>query len=180
MRRRLQNFRADSPIYQTLRRLRKPAPTVLTRRIDGTNFLFLEKYCEASQRTIDEVQNHENFVHLKRTVAEMKRLCSDSGTQLHVFLIPTKGRVYPWILNPEKPRQPDARVSGFSDAMMLLCQELKIEFQDVNAYLSDRAIDLYETEHKFLWWPDDTHWNALGQFEAARFIASRIHSLQDE
>ena len=104
----------------------------------------------------------------------MKRLTEEKKVRLTVFILPTKGEVYRWILDRREPRPEDARLSGFAQAVLAECESVQLRCVDTKPYLVAEARRLFEQSGELLWWRDDTHLGERGHAAVAAFIAKEF------
>ncbi len=169
----LQNFRASSPVRRIF--IKGDAPRVLERRLpDGRRVLFHKDYAERRSRTAEEVAHHTNFAPLKATLEAMERLAAERRLKVLVALVPSKEEIYSWVLDDAPAWPHDSGPSGFAEALRGLCERDGFGFLDLKPALSEEARREYERSGGLLWWPDDTHWNALGQRAAARAVYQNL------
>ena len=141
--------------------------------------LFNDYYAQRRSRTADDVMRHHNFVALKTTIKAMQRLAQERSLRVSVVLVPSKEEVYAWVLDGAPPWSTSAKPSGFSDVLRRLCEEHSFAFLDLKPTLLEDARRENEKSGALLWWPDDTHWNGVGQRSAARAIHKSLLSHAD-
>jgi hypothetical protein len=89
-----------------------------------------------------------------------------------VVFIPTKSRVYETLSYAESAL-PHARWEWLEE----LCVRHRWSCVDLTPALVEAAKDLAD-RGDFVWWPDDTHWNANGMAVAARVVAENLPATQ--
>ncbi|MCA1632120.1 MAG: hypothetical protein LC802_00020 [Acidobacteria bacterium] len=163
------DFRSRSPV----RRLLSPggAGQIVERTfVDGRRILFSAPYAERRGRTAEEVSRHPNFESLKATLDAMGRLAGESRLTVAVALVPSKEEVYSWALDGATPWSTARGPSGFAVVMRELCERRGFRFLDLKPTLVEASGRVFKESGALLWWRDDTHWNGLGQREAAAVI----------
>lgn len=146
---------------------------VVVRRLPtGEPFLFLRSQEEWAAQSRQAVEQHPNFIKIKRSLEVMKALTLKQGLNLVVLILPTKGEVYPWILASQKASIEDAHPSGFALATLAGCEASHVECHDTKPYLLEQGRRLYASSGKLLWWRDDTHLGEEGHAAVAEFVAS--------
>ncbi|MBV9924109.1 MAG: hypothetical protein JOZ96_03645 [Acidobacteria bacterium] len=169
----VQDFRASSPVRRIF--VRGDAARVLERSLpDGRRVLFHKDYAERRGRTAEAVARHQNFAPLRETFEAMRGLAAERRLKVLVALVPSKEEVYSWVLEGVPAWPPDPGPSGFAGALGGLCEREGFGFLDLKPVLSEEARREYERSGALLWWPDDTHWNALGQRAAARAVYQNL------
>jgi len=89
-----------------------------------------------------------------------------------VIILPTKGEVYRWLLQPES--KAEGQSSGFAQAVLAACRQISLTCVDSRAYLESEAKRIYARSHELLWWRDDTHLNELGHNALATFVIQAV------
>lgn len=145
---------------------------VLRRLPTGEPFLFLRSQEEWATQSKQAIEQHPNFIKIKRSLELMKALTLKQGLNLVVLILPTKGEIYPWILANQKDRAENGSRSGFALAAVAACEAAQIEVHDTKPYLLEEGGRLYTSSGKLLWWRDDTHLGEEGHAAVAEFIAS--------
>ena len=176
---RFRTFRNRSPLNRLMealrRRLSKEKPDVIVRFLpDKRPVLFLGANEVWGTRSRAEVERHPNFTKLERTLAAMRRRVELEGLKLSILIIPTKGQVYPWILNQSGGGREGTLRSGFAEAVLGACQRAHVRCVDLHPYLEQRANQLFEATGELLWWREDTHLGERGHEAVAEFIAERV------
>lgn len=167
------DFRARAPIHRLLSG--NDSRSIIERRfIDGRRMLFNEYYAHRRWRTAEDVMRHPNFEHLKKTFSAMQRLAGERRLQVSVALVPSKEEVYSWVLDGAPAWSANKEPSGFSDVLRPLCKEHGFSFLDLKPVLLEDARRENEKSGALLWWPDDSHWNGIGQRAAARTIYQNL------
>jgi hypothetical protein len=151
-------------------------------------FAFLSPYLDRLGLSREQLQASRGWEATRRSYQEMARLVKAQGGQLVVAFIPSKAQVYLPLLSvsfaPEdlqralqvclrdRPFAPD--VDGMlrnrlalNDLMKEFCATEGIAFLDLTAVLQTKVGEGYNT-----YFPDDSHWNAVGQETAAGAIAA--------
>jgi hypothetical protein len=119
-----------------------------------------------------DVERHPNFAKLQTTLREMQMKVRRMGIQTTIIILPTKGEVYHWLLNPEAPEGPQS--SGFAEAVIAACRQISLTCLDSRAYLESEARRIFRRSHDLLWWRDDTHLNDLGHEALAAFVMRAV------
>jgi hypothetical protein len=167
------DFRDRSPLHRLLSG--NDSRSIIERKfIDGRRMLFNEYYAQRRWRTAEDVMRHPNFEHLKKTFSAMQRLAGERRLQVSVALVPSKEEVYSWVLDGARAWSANREPSGFSSVLRPLCKEHGFSFLDLKPALLQRAREEHEKSSALLWWPDDSHWNGVGQRVAARAIYQNL------
>jgi acetyltransferase AlgX (SGNH hydrolase-like protein) len=167
------DFRAGSPLRRLL--IGNDSGSIIERKfIDGRRMLFNEYYAQRRWRTAEEVIRHPNFEHLKTTFGAMQRLAGERRLHVSVALVPSKEEVYSWVLDGTPAWSANEKPSGFSDELHRLCEQHGFPFLDLKPVLLEDARRENEKSGALLWWPDDSHWNGVGQRAAARAIYQNL------
>ena len=119
-----------------------------------------------------EVERHPNFSKLQTTLREMNAKVDRMGMHATVIILPTKGEVYRWLLQPES--KAEGQSSGFAQAVLAACRQISLTCVDSRAYLESEAKRIYDRSHELLWWRDDTHLNELGHNALATFVIQAV------
>jgi hypothetical protein len=179
---RLEVFFARSPIQQSIERLataskRSPFQLVLSVPHDGQTMLFFKSYLLTVDRTLQEVNSHKNYRHFVAIFERMSEFARVSGHPLMVVLIPTKERVYEWIATGSPAWSTKRGMSAFGRSIKQLARAEQVEYVDLLPVFRRESKRLYRDTKKYLYWADDTHWNAEGQALGARTIAQRLRTM---
>ncbi len=166
-------FRDRSPLRQAWDAVRSRwngiSQDVVVRLLpDGRPILLYGPQEVWGTRPRSDVERHPNFAKLQTTLREMNTKVGRTGIRMTVIILPTKGEVYRWLLNPET--QDNVRSSGFAQAVMAACQQISLTCVDSRDYLESEARRLYDRSHELLWWRDDTHMNDRGHDALAAFV----------
>lgn len=94
------------------------------------------------------------------------------GIHMTVIILPTKGEVYHWLLNPDSTEEPQS--SGFAQAVIAACRQISLTCLDSRAYLRSEARRIFRRSSDLLWWRDDTHLNDLGHEAFAAFVVHAV------
>ena len=167
------DFRARSP----LRRLMSgnDSALIIERKfVDGRRMLFNQYYAQRRARTVEEVIRHPNFGHLKKTFGAMQKLADERRLTVSVALVPTKEEVYSWVLDGASPWSVNEKPSGFSNELKSLSEQRGFRFLDLKPALLENARKINDESGALLWWPDDSHWNGVGQRVAAQTIYQNL------
>jgi hypothetical protein len=150
-------------------------------------FAFLPPYLDRLEVSREQLQASRGWEATRHLYQEMARLVGAQGGQLVVAFIPSKAQVYLPLLSasfaPDELQRalqvslgdrsfaPD--VDGMlrnrlalNDLMRDFCATEGIQFLDLTAVLQTKVGEGYNT-----YFPDDSHWNAVGQETAAGAIA---------
>ncbi|MFM8552776.1 MAG: alginate O-acetyltransferase AlgX-related protein, partial [Nitrospiraceae bacterium] len=127
-----------------------------------------------SHKSLIDIERHENFSKLERTLQAMQQLTAARGLEVTVFILPTKGEVYRWMLNQRVPMPEDQESSGFARAVLKACERAKLRCLDAKPYLYGEADRLFQATGSLLWWRDDTHMGELGHEAMAALIARDV------
>jgi hypothetical protein len=172
-------FRSRSPLRQWFDALvvRKHtlADQVIQRQLpDGRRVLFMRQQESAAGRSREEVERHENFPRIAKTMAAMRTLASRYGLELILAMFPTKGEVYSWLLHDTAERSREVRPSGFAEAVLAVCKDLRMRCLDTKPFLREEADRLFSSAGKLLWWLDDTHFGTLGNAAVAAVLGREV------
>ena len=175
---RFRTFRNRSPLNQWMaalgRRLSGRQPDVILRELpDGRPVLFLAGQEAWGKRTRQEVEQQVNFSKLERTLGAMRQRIEKDELDLTILILPTKGQVYPGLLNQKADNFKPA-TSGFAEAVEGACERAKVRCLDTLPYLVKRASEVFSTSGELLWWRDDTHLGERGHEVVAEFIAEQV------
>jgi lysophospholipase L1-like esterase len=150
-------------------------------------FAFLPPYLDRLEVSREELEASRGWEATRHLYQEMVRLVGAQGGQLVVAFIPSKAQVYLPLLSAsfapdelqralqaclgDRPYAPD--VDGMlrnrlalNDLMRDFCAREGIAFVDLTPVLQTKVGEGYNT-----YFPDDSHWNAVGQETAAGAIA---------
>ncbi len=171
-------FRDRSPLRQIQdalwSRWRGISKDVLIRSLpDGRPVLFYGPQEVWGDRARAEAERHPNFPKLLKTLRAMKEAVTRNNVRATIMILPTKGEVYRWLLNPRSPDEV-ARPSGFSEAVLDACQQLTMHCLDSAPFLREEAKRLFAASSELLWWRDDTHMNEQGHRALASFLLQEI------
>lgn len=174
-------FRNRSPLNHWMEgvrfRLQGGASGIITRTLpDGRPMLFETDHELWGTRSKAEIEQHPNFKKLERTMVAMRMLVEERHINLIVFLLPTKGEVYRWVLDQRKPKPQDAQPSGFAKAVLEACERTSLRCLDTKPILVEQARRLYDSAGELLWWRDDTHLGERGHEEVAALIERAVQS----
>lgn len=139
---------------------------------DGRNVLFHKLYVKNSLRTEQDVVAHKNHAKFISIFERMKKLCAEQSIRLVVVCMPSKAEVYPWILDPAKPKLSATGASGYSSAIAKICGQLDIPYLDMTPLMADAAVGMYKSTGDMFYWEDDTHFNHIGH----DFVGKKIDS----
>lgn len=174
----VRDFRARSPIRRLLSA--NDSQSIIERKfVDGRRMLFNEYYAQRRWRTAEDVMRHPNFGHLQTTFSAMQRLAGERLLDVSVAVVPSKEEVYSWVLDGGPAWSADEAPSGFSDVLRRLCEQHGFRFLDLKPVLLEDARRENEKSGALLWWPDDSHWNGVGQHAAARAIYQNLLAHSD-
>ena len=135
---------------------RKSSPVEVD-ELNGKKIAFYRHYINVAHRPkLDDV------VGFERTLASIKPYLA------RVYFIPAKYRVYAAHL-PGAGALPNAQWDYLSG----LCRKYDLRCTNLTAPLV-RAADAALKKGEFIWWRDDTHWNAAGIAVAARVVATDL------
>lgn len=170
-------FRDRSPLRQAWDSIRSRwsgiSDDVVVRSLPDDRSILLYRPQEIwGLRGRSDVERHPNFAKLQTTLREMNAKVGRMGIRMTVIILPTKGEVYRWLLNPET--QDNARSSGFAQAVLAACRQISLTCVDSRAYLESEARRIYDRSHELLWWRDDTHLNELGHDALATFVIQAL------
>lgn len=140
---------------------------------DGRPVLFYGPQELWGDRSRAEVERHPNFPKLLTTFRAMKDVTDRLGLRVTVVILPTKGEVYPWLLEPQAGMGA-ATPSGFAEAVMGACEQVALHCWDSKSYLLEEARRLFDASQELLWWRDDTHMNEMGHQAIASFVGQEI------
>ena len=99
----------------------------------------------------------------------MAKLSRARALRVQVAVIPTKWETYAWLVEPEQRAASEAP-SGFAASMEALCRRHGFGFTDLKPPLVAEA-RLAWRDGEYVFWPDDSHWNARGQRVAVEVLA---------
>ena len=170
-------FRDRSPLRQAWDSIRSRwsgiSDDVVVRSLPDDRSILLYRPQEIwGLRGRTDVERHPNFAKLQTTLREMNAKVGRMGIRMTVIILPTKGEVYRWLLNPET--QDNAQSSGFAQAVLATCRQISLTCVDSRAYLESEARRIYDRSHELLWWHDDTHLNELGHDALATFVIQAV------
>lgn len=170
-------FRDRSPLRQAWDSVRSRwsgiSDDVVVRPLpDDRSILFYRPQEIWGLRGRTDVERHPNFAKLQTTLREMNAKVGRMGMHATVIILPTKGEVYRWLLQPES--KAEGQSSGFAQAVMAACRQISLTCVDSRAYLESEARRLYDRSHELLWWRDDTHMNDRGHDALATFVIQAI------
>ncbi len=174
-------FRNRSPLGQAWDAVRTRwngiSQDVMVRPLpDGRSILFYRPQEVWGTRGRADVERHPNFAKLQTTLREMHTKVGRMGLRTTIIILPTKGEVYHWLLNPEAPEGPHS--SGFAEAVIAACRQISLTCLDSRAYLELEARRIFHRSHELLWWRDDTHLNDLGHEALAAFVMRALAELR--
>jgi hypothetical protein len=135
----------------------------------GRSMLFRKWYAENMQRTLNDIQSHENYPRLIRVFHEMAGFALRERVTVAVVMLPSKEEVYNWILRSKPFAEADAEPSAFSYVIRGLSEANGFQFMDLKPPLIAEARRLLPSG-QLLWWTDDTHWNERGHAFAAETV----------
>ena len=172
-------FRSRSHLRQwsdaLLVRKHTSADQVIQRQLsDGRQVLFMRQQESAAGRSRKEVERHENFPRIAKTMAAMRTLARRHSLELVLAVFPTKGEVYPWLLDGSTDRSREVHASGFTEAVLAVCKDLRIRCLDTKPSLREEADRLFNSSGRLLWWLDDTHFGTLGNAAVAAVLGREV------
>jgi hypothetical protein len=141
---------------------------------DGQPILFRPTEEDWALRPKETVKTHPNFAKLRLTFSAMQRLAAARSIEPAVLILPTKNEVYQWLVERRSPAPDDQRSSGFAQAILDMCGEVRLRCWDTKPYLVREAQSLFAVSEELLWWLDDTHIGERGHEALAGFIAEEI------
>jgi lysophospholipase L1-like esterase len=170
-------FRSRSPLRQAWDSIRSRwsgiSNDVVVRSLpDGRTILFYGPQEVWGLRGRAEVERHPNFAKLQTTLRALNETVARLGIQTTIIILPTKGEVYRWVLNPDSPQGPTS--SGFAEAVLAVCRRMSLTCLDSRAYLESEAKRLFHRSQELLWWRDDTHLNDRGHEALAAFVMRAV------
>lgn len=170
-------FRSRSPLRQAWDSIRSRwggiSHDVVVRSLpDGRPILFYGPQEVWGRRGRAEVERHHNFAKLQTTLRAMEETVARLGIRTTIIILPTKGEVYRWLLNPDSPEGPAS--SGFAEAVLAVCRRMSLTCLDSRAYLESEAKRMFHRSQELLWWRDDTHFNDLGHEVLAAFVMRSV------
>lgn len=163
-------YRNRSPLNQwsqaiTLK-LTKSHPDVVVRTLpNGEPILFFRSQDMWGVQSKQAIEEHPNFSRSVKALEAMARLTAKQGLNLVLLVLPTKGEVYPWILEERVPMAKDEHESGFAEAVLAACVRLHVECLDTKPYLVDKSRRLFASSGRLLWWRDDTHLASMAMLQ---------------
>ena len=174
-------FRNRSPLNRLMETMRwrlsgKTVGVIVRELPDKRPVLFLGESEIWATRSRVEVERHPNFAKLERTLTAMRRRIEKDQLDLTILILPTKGQVYPWLLN-QRMETVEAPASGFAEAVEGACGRARLRCLDTMPYLVKRARQVFAATGELLWWRDDTHLGERGHEAVAEFIAEHVLGL---
>lgn len=173
---RINTFVKRSPVKQSIERLlfrpegSVPAPVLVVPRA-GRELLFYAPYIGHLNRTVEQLRSHPNINKFAVVFDEMCRFATTNHHRLIVVLVPSKAQVYEGVLRGHDRPTARSGASALSRSIRALATSRAVEYVDLLPYFQQRAESLHRESGAYLYWTDDTHWNAAGQKLAARKIA---------
>ena len=171
-------FRNRSPLNRMMEGMRHQwhgdSGVVVRTLPDGRPVLFLAGYEAWAAKSREEVEHHQNFSKLERTLKAMLTLTRERQIDVTILLLPTKGEVYRWIWNERAPRLEDAESSGFARAILGLCGRVQLRCLDTKPFLVAEARRLFDSSGELMWWRDDSHLGERGHEAIAAFISQHV------
>lgn len=137
---------------------------------NGTTMLFSEEYLEHQSRSIEEVRQHENLDDLRAVIVAANQLAISKDITLVIVLAPSKGEIYPWLLDGSPAWSADRSPSPFSEVLAEISQEEGVCYLDLKPYLIEASERIYRETGEPIYWYDDSHWNVVGNALVADFI----------
>jgi len=176
---RFRTFRNRSPFNQVMQglraRLNGAGDGVIKRRLpDGTLLLLARGHEAWGERSQVEIERHQNFPGLERSLAAVRDLAAARQMRLGIVIFPTKGEVYRWALDGRPPRAEDEAPSGFAQAVQVACRRLQMTCVDAKPFFVREARRLFDSSGELLWWRDDTHLNGRGHEAVAALVAQEL------
>lgn len=153
-------YRLTKSLYKRLSRLDEieRSENVKVFKVRNRTIAFYAPYIEVAKRAD------------YRPDASVEKVIVATGAQ-HIFLIPTKYRVYHHHLEPGV-HLPNASW----DYLHGVCVNHRLQCMNLTEPLTAAADELLKSG-QLVWWSDDTHWNAHGMAVAARVVAERLKGL---
>lgn len=170
-------FRMRSPIIRMIRGKADRRNQVAIEFIDDQEILLYRPYIERAKRTKTEVTKHRNIEKFRAIFDEMSSLCITNHLRLFIVLVPSKPETYSWAFSKQKSHNVDGQGDGFSEVIRDWCILENIPFLDLSPRFSNFAELEWQRNRSLLFWPDDTHWNDLGQRFAAKIISDEMKGL---
>ena len=172
-------FRNRSPFNQVMAgfraRMNGPGDGVIERRLpDGKPLLFVRAHEAWGQRSRAEIERHQNFPGLERSLEAVRNLASVRQMRLGIVIFPTKGEVYRWVLDGRPPRAEDEVPSGFAQAVQAACRRMKVACVDAKPFFVSESRRLLDSSGELLWWRDDTHLNGRGHEAVAALVEREL------
>jgi hypothetical protein len=161
----------DTGIYRYMRSVRKRleyrdeirhSTNVRIIQTDTGTLAFYVPYIQVTER-----QSSINPTELE---AVLKRL---SGRIAAVFFIPTKYRVYHYVLEPNEPLP-----NTSWEYLSRICSNEGLRCVDLTMPLIRHSAQLLPGG-RFTYWPDDTHWNAEGMAVAAEQVFHTVSCIPE-
>lgn len=172
-------FRNRSPFNQVMQGLRArlsgAGDGVIERRLsDGRPVLFARAHEAWAQMSREEVERHQNFPGLERSLGAVRDLAAARRMRVGIVILPTKGEVYRWVFERRLPRAEDARPSGFALAVLGACKRVRLQCFDSKPYFMTESRRSFDAHGVLLWWQDDSHLNGRGHAVVADFVMRKV------
>lgn len=137
---------------------------------NGDPVLFYTSYVEQQDRDLEEIRAHENLDNLKAVIAKANQLAQSKGLTFVIVFAPSKGLVYPWLLDGSSPWSTEPSSPTLSQVIEQISRENGICYLDLTPYLISVSQQSYEQSGELLYWYDDTHWSETGNAVVAQWI----------
>lgn len=143
---------------------------VLKHNVLGQKLMFDKSYVETSAMSASDVLSHPNAKHIERCFSYLKKVCDAKGLELRCVVVPTKARVYEWVLRNGEPWTSSKERSPFAELFFKLGKGLNVSYLDLTPVLIDVSKEAFESKKSFVFWYDDTHWNDVAQAAVAKVL----------
>jgi hypothetical protein len=167
-----------SPLRQLwMRALAKHASgdgPVILRWFDRRAVLFYKDYVRSLTLTPEKVAAYWSYPRLAHVMHAMKTTAAARGLRLKVFIVPMKEEVYQWLLEGKEPWTSDPAPAAVAAGMLELCRGIGLDCVDMKPEFLRASREVFEKEKGFLYWPDDSHWNANGHALAAEIVEGAL------
>jgi hypothetical protein len=173
-------FRQNSPVRNYIKNIQKRVAgntlhdnVALKEFGKGNKMAFNKKYVDELDNYLCcgcNIDHHPNHHIFKKTLEAMISYSREKNVSLNIFLLPSKGEVYEWVLREMEPWTSSLCESPLSTLIKNTCTNNKIAYFDLKPYLIQQSHDYYLNDGSFIYWQFDTHFNNRGNELIADFI----------
>lgn len=143
--------------------------TVITKEYFGAPMLFNTSYAESIDLDLQSLEKFSQMSKIEDIISFVSERCRAKGFKLRIVIVPTKARVYEWLLKGQSEWTSSTLPSGFSQWFRSQADIHKLGFIDLGPVLIE-ASNNNKDDKAPMFWLDDTHWSDVAQNVVARCL----------